>query len=83
MRINLKVPYEEKDKAKSRGARWDSARKTWYVEDAEDLRPFLKWIPEHLQKPHQRATEKDFRVLPDISEGTAEEIQHLRSIMKE
>lgn len=49
MRINLKVPFEDKDKARAAGARWDVARKTWYVENAEDLKPFAPWISEEVQ----------------------------------
>ena len=45
MRINLVCPYEEKDEAKSLGARWDPGRKVWYIVDVEDLTPFAKWIP--------------------------------------
>lgn len=51
MRINLNVPYAEKDQAKRLGAMWDIARKVWYVEDLTNLRPFLKWMPAHLTKP--------------------------------
>lgn len=46
MRTNLKVTFSEKDEAKALGARWDSAKKTWYIVDQEDLTPFLKWIPD-------------------------------------
>jgi hypothetical protein len=45
MRINLNCPFSEKDEAKALGARWDSARKVWYIEDVRDLNPFDKWIP--------------------------------------
>lgn len=45
MRINLNVPYAEKDAAKSLGAKWDMARRTWYLLDIEDLTPFMRWIP--------------------------------------
>ncbi len=44
MRINLNCPYDEKDIAKSLGARWDIARKVWYIVDVEDLTPFMRWI---------------------------------------
>lgn len=44
MRINLDCPYSEKDDAKRLGARWDMARKTWYVENPEDLTLFARWI---------------------------------------
>ncbi len=46
MRINLIVPFSEHELAKKRGAKWDMARKTWYVEDAEDLSIFFQWAPE-------------------------------------
>ena len=45
MRINLVTPFSEKDAAKALGARWDSAKKVWYIVDVEDLTPFLRWIP--------------------------------------
>ena len=45
MRINLTTTFAEKDKVKALGARWDVARKTWYIEDVEDLTPFKRWIP--------------------------------------
>ena len=53
MRVNLQVPYEDKDEVKRLGARWDAARKTWFVQGIEDLRPFLRWIPKRLTKPHR------------------------------
>lgn len=46
MRINLITPFAEKDAAKALGARWDSARKIWYVVDPQDLTPFMRWIPD-------------------------------------
>ena len=46
MRTDLKVPFSEKEEAKVLGARWDGARKTWYIVDQEDLTPFLRWLPE-------------------------------------
>lgn len=45
MRINLVTPFAEKDAAKALGARWDSAKKTWYITDAADITPFQRWIP--------------------------------------
>jgi len=48
MRINLIVPYSERELAKKKGAKWDPARKTWYIENLEEhnLRMFLQWAPE-------------------------------------
>jgi len=51
MKTYLNVPIKEKNIAKSLGARWDLARKLWYVEDLENLQPFLKWMPEKLKRP--------------------------------
>jgi hypothetical protein len=45
MRINLVTPFAEKDEAKTLGARWDAAKKCWYIVDAADLTPFMRWIP--------------------------------------
>lgn len=52
MRVNLDVPYEQRDLARRRGAFWDRGRKTWFVENVADLGPFLRWMPRHLTKPH-------------------------------
>lgn len=46
MRIDLKVPYAEKDTAKALGARWDAAKKIWYVKDVADFTPLSRWIPD-------------------------------------
>lgn len=45
MRINLKVPFAEKDAVKALGARWDTTKKVWYIVDVKDLTPFKRWIP--------------------------------------
>jgi hypothetical protein len=46
MRINLRTPFAEKDQVKALGARWDAARKVWYIVDPADLAPFMRWIPD-------------------------------------
>ena len=45
MRINLVTPFAEKDAVKALGARWDGAKKLWYITDVADLTPFMRWIP--------------------------------------
>ena len=45
MRINLVTPFSEKDAVKALGARWDGAKKLWYITDVADLTPFMRWIP--------------------------------------
>jgi Domain of unknown function (DUF5710) len=42
--INLKVPFNEKDQAKSLGARWNAEAKLWYVPVGVDAAPFEKWF---------------------------------------
>jgi hypothetical protein len=39
----LKVPYAEKDAVKSLGARWDPAKRKWYVPAGVDRSLFSKW----------------------------------------
>ncbi len=41
----LKVPYIDKDKAKSLGARWDAAKQLWYINHSADLAMFKQWLP--------------------------------------
>jgi hypothetical protein len=48
----LNVPFSEKDKARRLGAHWDLARKKWYVENMEDLTPFLRWMADHHKHPY-------------------------------
>ena len=42
--IFLKVPYSEKDEAKALGARWNNARKCWYVPDGQASTAFERWL---------------------------------------
>ncbi len=64
MRINLKTPFAEKDAAKALGARWDGAKKIWYITDVSDLAPFMRWIPD-LQAATEAASQGE--ALPDLA----------------
>ena len=44
-RVDLRVPFEDKDEAKRLGARWDASVRAWYVPDALDPEPFARWLP--------------------------------------
>lgn len=44
-RIDLTVPFAEKNEAKRLGARWDAERKLWYVPDGLDAGVFKRWLP--------------------------------------
>jgi hypothetical protein len=67
MRINLKTPFAEKDAVKALGARWDAAKKLWYITDVADLTPFLRWIPDV-----QAATESQTAAASKIAEAPAQ-----------
>lgn len=43
-RIYLNVPFEEKDQARSAGARWDGDKKQWYYLSDQDSNAFGKWF---------------------------------------
>ncbi|WP_428422684.1 exodeoxyribonuclease VII large subunit [Methylibium sp.] len=43
-RTYLKVPFQQKDAAKSLGARWDAAIGSWYVPENIDPAPFTAWL---------------------------------------
>ena len=45
IRIDLKVPYAEKDQAKVQGAQWDTETRTWYAPAGTDLRNLKRWLP--------------------------------------
>jgi exodeoxyribonuclease VII large subunit len=46
--IHLKVPFLEKDLVKGLGARWDPAKKSWYVPTGLELSLFARWLPEDI-----------------------------------
>ena len=50
MKIFLKVPFTEKDEAKKLGARWNSEKKLWYIENIDDISPFKKWMSDKVQQ---------------------------------
>jgi hypothetical protein len=88
MRINLTTPFAEKDAAKALGARWDSARKIWYVVNPLDLAPFMRWIPDidtarenaspnaevAKSKPSRAGAQSDAK--PSVITGSAEAVAH-------
>lgn len=44
-KLDLDVPFSEKDAAKALGARWDGERKTWYIPESIPSSGFEKWLP--------------------------------------
>jgi exodeoxyribonuclease VII large subunit len=47
-RVDLRVPYAEKDQAKVQGARWDQVNQTWYAPAGADLEKLGRWLPRGL-----------------------------------
>lgn len=45
-RMNLNVPFADKDRAKAIGAKWDKSRKTWYIGPDQDMKKFSRWLIE-------------------------------------
>lgn len=45
MSTYLTVSFAQKDQAKALGARWDAARRQWYVPEGLELTPFQEWLP--------------------------------------
>ncbi|HGE5781589.1 TPA: DUF5710 domain-containing protein [Bacillus pseudomycoides] len=45
-RINLCVPYAQKETVKDLGGKWDMKNKTWYIfaKTYKETKPFSKWI---------------------------------------
>ncbi|KAJ1442985.1 hypothetical protein B484DRAFT_39027 [Ochromonadaceae sp. CCMP2298] len=53
-RIYLDVPYGEKERAKSRGARWDAAAKRWYIRPRNSKYTFAQWQMLYLRVPDEQ-----------------------------
>ena len=41
----LQTDYKDRERVKGLGARWDPARRQWYVPEGRDLAPFATWLP--------------------------------------
>ena len=52
----LTVPYAEKDEAKALGARWNPAKRRWYVPDGVAPAAFEKWVGEGSATPAAAAS---------------------------
>lgn len=67
-RIDLKVPYAEKEQAKVHGARWDRENQTWYAPPGTDLERLKRWLPKGvLSEP----TEPDPAPAKAVEKGVA------------
>ena len=44
-RTYLHIPYQDKEQAKTLGARWDARQKQWYAPEGTDLEPLQRFLP--------------------------------------
>ncbi|RIY41029.1 DUF5710 domain-containing protein [Neopusillimonas maritima] len=51
-RMYLDVPIEEKDDAKSLGAKWDAGQKCWFVNISDYQGPIQRWPPKTTARSH-------------------------------
>lgn len=56
LRVDLRVPFVEKEDAKALGARWDSQKKIWYAPPGADLDHLKRWVPRDTRVPTFPAT---------------------------
>jgi len=52
----LVTTYADKDRVKGLGARWDPARRQWYVPPGNDIGPFAVWLPAGAAPPAAGST---------------------------
>jgi hypothetical protein len=45
----LNVSFADKEKAKSKGAKWDADKKKWYAPHGTDINVFKPWWPDTLK----------------------------------
>ena len=54
MKVYLTVPIKDIELARSKGAKWNLARKKWYVDDILEkpmnIFDFIEWLPERLKR---------------------------------
>ena len=66
-RVDLLVPYVEKEDAKALGARWDKDRKVWFAPPGVDPSTLGRWLPKGFTPP----TAEEPTSPPEPERGTA------------
>ena len=54
-RVDLRVPFSEKEEAKVHGAQWDSINRTWFAPPGTNLVNLKRWLPEGVQLDQPKA----------------------------
>jgi exodeoxyribonuclease VII large subunit len=66
----LVVPFQEKDRAKALGARWDADVRQWYVPSGVNLSVFRQWIP--IAGPSEKESQRRDLIAPAPIEALAQ-----------
>ena len=70
-KIFLKVPYADKDLAKTAGAQWDKHKRSWFCTGSQDqLRGCQDWLPENEQRPKNKKIKQEEAQNRQLDEGT-------------
>ena len=56
MRTRLNIPDHEIPSAKSLGAQFDKTKNEWFVENQDDLVPYLRWMDKRITGPYNGMT---------------------------
>ncbi|MFI8619263.1 exodeoxyribonuclease VII large subunit [Acidovorax sp. NPDC077693] len=62
----LTSSFKDKDRVKALGARWDPAKRQWYVPDGLVLTPFAEWLPVGGATPPSQSTAL---ISPEMDQG--------------
>lgn len=76
-RVDLEVPFAEKDEVKSLGARWDPACKTWYVPAGMNSHAFQRWLP-----TGEDEGETELLPPPSVRSGVEDAVLEMRQRVK-
>ena len=81
--INLKVPFNEKDQAKSLGARWNAEGKLWYVPAGVEVAPLEKWLSAAPNNaPMQAINEPTAQARSDINMSLDDEMDDINARLR-
>jgi hypothetical protein len=58
MPTHLFTPFEDNDRVKALGAKWDSKLKTWYVPDGVPLASFERWLRDPSTAPNAKLAQR-------------------------
>lgn len=72
--IYIKVPIEEKEEAKSFGARWDKNKSCWFIPSNKDAALFDKWEKLNENNLKHNAQEKYFIAVPYSERNEAKKL---------